>query len=56
METGGAEANSSCFVILKRMQKRLDPAYNALRVMIARGVNLKEKQTAAKRFCGIPEE
>jgi hypothetical protein len=38
------------------MQKQPDPAYNTPRVMIARGVNLKEKQTAAKRFCGIPEE
>jgi 4-hydroxybutyryl-CoA dehydratase/vinylacetyl-CoA-Delta-isomerase len=26
------------------------------RVMIARGVNMKEKQAAAKRLCGIPEE
>ena len=28
----------------------------AQRVMIAREVNLKEKQAAAKRLCGIPEE
>ncbi|MEK7243805.1 MAG: 4-hydroxyphenylacetate 3-hydroxylase C-terminal domain-containing protein, partial [Thermodesulfobacteriota bacterium] len=28
----------------------------AQRVMIARGVNIKEKQAAAKRLCGIPEE
>jgi 4-hydroxybutyryl-CoA dehydratase/vinylacetyl-CoA-Delta-isomerase len=28
----------------------------AQRVMIARGVNMKEKQAAAKRLCGIPEE
>jgi 4-hydroxybutyryl-CoA dehydratase/vinylacetyl-CoA-Delta-isomerase len=28
----------------------------AQRVMIARGVNMKEKQGAAKRLCGISEE
>ena len=28
----------------------------AQRVMIAREVNLQEKQAAAKRLCGIPEE
>lgn len=28
----------------------------AQRVMIARGVNMKKKQAAAKRLCGIPEE